>query len=75
MDSAPAQASGSAAQSERKMKVAVLSVALLFSILLCPPAKAKALLEGTQDDLREPPVAKVLRALLRQKRLAASLDA
>ncbi|XP_037981907.1 vegetative cell wall protein gp1-like [Motacilla alba alba] len=35
------------------MKVAVLSVALLFSILLCPPAQAKALLEGTQDDLRE----------------------
>ncbi|XP_059716904.1 uncharacterized protein LOC132334783 isoform X20 [Haemorhous mexicanus] len=95
------------------MKVAVLSVALLFSILLCPPAQAKglrmpldrcpppkmpgpprgplpnqgswsesgagpvpqALLEGTQDDLREPPVAKVLRALLQQKRLAASLDA
>ncbi|XP_059716951.1 uncharacterized protein LOC132334803 isoform X3 [Haemorhous mexicanus] len=53
MDSAPAQASGSAAQSERKMKVAVLSVALLFSILLCPLAQAKALLEGTQDDLRE----------------------
>ncbi|XP_064256697.1 cytochrome P450 4F3-like [Passer domesticus] len=35
------------------MKVAVLSVALLFCILLCPPAQAKALLEGTQDDLRE----------------------
>ncbi|XP_059716905.1 uncharacterized protein LOC132334783 isoform X21 [Haemorhous mexicanus] len=85
------------------MKVAVLSVALLFSILLCPPAQAKphkiqsrpslcspfqALLEGTQDDLREldldnvvvletplPPVAEKLPALLRQKRLAASLDA
>ncbi|XP_059716952.1 uncharacterized protein LOC132334803 isoform X4 [Haemorhous mexicanus] len=40
---------------------------------LCSPFQA--LLEGTQDDLREPPVAKVLRALLRQKRLAASLDA
>ncbi|KAM3654237.1 uncharacterized protein VK521_017162 isoform 1-T1 [Ammospiza maritima maritima] len=110
------------------MKVAVLSVALLFSILLCPLAQAKghrmplrrcpppkmpgshhgqpphagswsgsgqwtgsspqALLEGTQDDLWEldldnvavletplAPVAKELRALLRQKRLAASLDA
>ncbi|TRZ07092.1 hypothetical protein HGM15179_020014, partial [Zosterops borbonicus] len=45
--------SGSAAQCQRKMKVAVLSVALLFSILLCPPAQAKALLEGTQDDLHE----------------------
>ncbi|XP_056371528.1 uncharacterized protein LOC130266183 [Oenanthe melanoleuca] len=35
------------------MKVAVLSVALLFSILLCPLAQAKALLEGVQDDLQE----------------------
>ncbi|XP_057898234.1 TOG array regulator of axonemal microtubules protein 2-like [Melospiza georgiana] len=62
-----ATASGSAAQSQRKMKVAVLIVALLFSILLCLAAQAKphkaqsrpslcspfqALLEGTQDDLR-----------------------
>ncbi|XP_059716889.1 uncharacterized protein LOC132334783 isoform X8 [Haemorhous mexicanus] len=53
---------------------------------LCSPFQA--LLEGTQDDLREldldnvvvletplPPVAEKLPALLRQKRLAASLDA
>ncbi|XP_027606583.2 uncharacterized protein LOC114003630 [Pipra filicauda] len=34
-------ASASAAQAQRKMKVAVLSVALLFTILLSPPADAK----------------------------------
>ncbi|XP_064496765.1 (3R)-3-hydroxyacyl-CoA dehydrogenase-like [Pseudopipra pipra] len=45
-------ASASAAQAQRKMKVAVLSVALLFTILLSPPADAKALLAGTQNDLQ-----------------------